>query len=49
MDGVLGRLIKVNRPDVYYGQCTEICGANHYFMPIVVKWVSIKEFNEWMP
>lgn len=52
MDAVPGRLnqllVKVNRPGIYYGQCSEICGANHSFMPIVVEGVSIKEYNEWM-
>ena len=41
-------LVKVNWPRVYYEQCLEICGANHSFMPIVVKVVSIKEYNGWM-
>ena len=52
MDGVPGRLnqllVKVNWPGVYYGQCSEICGANYSFMPIVVEGISIKEYNEWM-
>ena len=52
MDAVPGRLnqllVKVNRLGVYYGQCLEICGANHSFMPIVVKGVPIKEYNGWM-
>nr|QLY89557.1 cytochrome c oxidase subunit II [Physa fontinalis] len=41
MDAVPGRLnsmsMFLNYPGVYYGQCSEICGANHSFMPIVVK------------
>ena len=52
MDAVPGRLnqlsVKVNWLGVYYGQCSEICGANLSFMPIVVEGVSIKEYNEWM-
>nr|ABL09078.1 cytochrome c oxidase subunit II [Onchidella borealis] len=48
MDAVPGRLNTVNtlmnRPGVYYGQCSEICGANHSFMPIVVEAVSVKDF-----
>lgn len=41
IDAVPGRLnsinIFINFPGVYYGQCSEICGANHSFMPIVVE------------
>lgn len=33
-----------NRPGVFVGQCSEICGANHRFMPIVVEFVGINEF-----
>ena len=43
MDAVPGRLNQVyfmiNRLGVFYGQCSEICGANHSFMPIVVELV----------
>nr|YP_009363191.1 cytochrome c oxidase subunit II [Paragabara curvicornuta]AMX21656.1 cytochrome c oxidase subunit II [Paragabara curvicornuta] len=34
----------INRPGIFYGQCSEICGANHSFMPIVVESISIKNF-----
>nr|YP_009349234.1 cytochrome c oxidase subunit II [Sakuraeolis japonica]APZ75719.1 cytochrome c oxidase subunit II [Sakuraeolis japonica] len=48
MDAVPGRLntfsMFVEKPGVYYGQCSEICGANHSFMPIVVEAVNVKEF-----
>nr|ABL09065.1 cytochrome c oxidase subunit II [Odontoglaja guamensis] len=41
MDAVPGRLnsmgMFVEKPGVFYGQCSEICGANHSFMPIVVE------------
>nr|QNV11796.1 cytochrome c oxidase subunit II [Planorbis planorbis] len=41
MDSVPGRLNSMNLylslPGVYYGQCSEICGANHSFMPIVIE------------
>nr|QLY89833.1 cytochrome c oxidase subunit II [Bathyomphalus contortus] len=41
MDSVPGRLNSMNMfltlPGVYYGQCSEICGANHSFMPIVIE------------
>nr|YP_010736873.1 cytochrome c oxidase subunit II [Pedionis papillata]WEP24747.1 cytochrome c oxidase subunit II [Pedionis papillata] len=36
------------RPGVYYGQCSEICGANHSFMPITLESVSLKSFINWM-
>jgi len=32
----------------YYGQCSELCGVNHYFMPIEVKVVSKDEFKKWV-
>lgn len=41
IDAIPGRLNQtctlINRPGVYFGQCSEICGANHRFMPIVVE------------
>nr|UDN39051.1 cytochrome c oxidase subunit II [Hyphessobrycon sweglesi] len=36
------------RPGVYYGQCSEICGANHSFMPIVVEAVPLNYFEDWL-
>jgi cytochrome c oxidase subunit 2 len=51
MDTVPGRTneswIKVTKPGVYYGQCSELCGVNHGFMPIAVKVVSKEEFKKW--
>nr|YP_009685507.1 cytochrome c oxidase subunit II [Pachypanchax playfairii]QDS02599.1 cytochrome c oxidase subunit II [Pachypanchax playfairii]UPT34499.1 cytochrome c oxidase subunit II [Pachypanchax playfairii] len=51
MDAVPGRLNQtafiVSRPGVFYGQCSEICGANHSFMPIVVEAVPLKHFENW--
>nr|UDN39077.1 cytochrome c oxidase subunit II [Hyphessobrycon flammeus] len=35
------------RPGVFYGQCSEICGANHSFMPIVVEAVPLTHFENW--
>ena len=47
-DAIPGRLNQVsfliNRPGLFYGQCSEICGANHRFMPIVVESVSVDAF-----
>jgi len=48
IDAVPGRLnsmsMFIEKPGVYYGQCSEICGANHSFIPIVVEAVSLKDF-----
>nr|YP_009236771.1 cytochrome c oxidase subunit II [Telchinia perenna]AMJ17242.1 cytochrome c oxidase subunit II [Telchinia perenna] len=38
----------INKPGIFYGQCSEICGANHSFMPIVVESVPIKNFINWI-
>nr|YP_010564359.1 cytochrome c oxidase subunit II [Laelia coenosa]UYX62382.1 cytochrome c oxidase subunit II [Laelia coenosa] len=38
----------INRPGIFYGQCSEICGTNHSFMPIVVESISIKNFINWI-
>lgn len=50
-DAVPGRLNQVNfnviRSGVFYGQCSEICGANHRFMPIVVEGLSSVLFLSW--
>nr|YP_001054792.1 cytochrome c oxidase subunit II [Cymatogaster aggregata]UXB58708.1 cytochrome c oxidase subunit II [Cymatogaster aggregata]BAF46821.1 cytochrome oxidase subunit 2 [Cymatogaster aggregata] len=51
MDAIPGRLnqtsFMVSRPGVYFGQCSEICGANHSFMPIVVEAVPLEHFEVW--
>nr|WAB70102.1 cytochrome c oxidase subunit II [Osteocephalus leprieurii] len=50
-DAIPGRLNQasflVSRPGIYYGQCSEICGANHSFMPIVVESLPFIEFMYW--
>ena len=38
----------INREGVFYGQCSEICGVNHAFMPIVVEAVQLDEYLEWV-
>lgn len=38
----------INRPGIFYGQCSEICGANHSFIPIVIERISIKNFINWI-
>nr|YP_009338598.1 cytochrome c oxidase subunit II [Chloronia mirifica]ANT70535.1 cytochrome c oxidase subunit II [Chloronia mirifica] len=52
IDGTPGRLNQtsffINRPGLFYGQCSEICGANHSFMPIVIESVSPKTFINWI-
>jgi len=52
IDGTPGRLnqgrLNINRPGIIYGQCSEICGANHRFIPIVVERVSINQFINWL-
>lgn len=52
MDAVPGRTnevsFTVDRPGVYYGQCSELCGARHGFMPIAVEAVSAAQFAQWV-
>nr|APT41584.1 cytochrome c oxidase subunit II [Psathyromyia aragaoi] len=52
VDASPGRLNQTNfyiyRPGLYYGQCSEICGANHSFMPIVIESTSTKNFIQWV-
>ncbi|ROP91105.1 cytochrome c oxidase subunit 2 [Stella humosa] len=40
--------IKLEREGVYYGQCNQICGVNHGFMPIAVEGVSKEAFQRWV-
>lgn len=40
--------IKTDKPGVYRGQCTELCGTNHGFMPIVVEVKSEKDYMAWL-
>lgn len=51
LDAMPGRLNQTGlssyRPGLAYGQCSEICGANHSYMPIVVEFVDIKDFIVW--
>nr|ATU87736.1 cytochrome oxidase subunit II [Lonchura spectabilis]ATU87814.1 cytochrome oxidase subunit II [Lonchura spectabilis]ATU87827.1 cytochrome oxidase subunit II [Lonchura spectabilis] len=50
-DAIPGRLnqtsLFASRPGVFYGQCSEICGANHSFMPIVVESTPLANFENW--
>jgi cytochrome c oxidase subunit 2 len=38
----------INRPGLFFGQCSEICGANHRFMPIVIERTPSKFFINWI-
>nr|QPB70967.1 cytochrome c oxidase subunit II [Hoploclonia sp. SB0296] len=52
IDGTPGRLnqtsLMLNRNGLMFGQCSEICGTNHSFMPIVIESVPINSFIKWM-
>jgi len=52
VDAVPGRLNQLgftcNRPGVFYGQCSEICGSNHSFMPIAIEVVDHLTFINWI-
>ena len=59
-DAVPGRLnqlsFSASHPGIFYGQCSEICGANHSFIPIVIEAISwpyfcswVEKFSEWEP
>lgn len=41
-------LIYLQRTGIFYGQCSEICGVNHGFMPIAVKSVTLNNYLEWI-
>ena len=52
MDAIPGRLnetyFNVNEPGIYYGQCSELCGPGHGFMPISIRAVSQEDFASWV-
>nr|YP_009971736.1 cytochrome c oxidase subunit II [Platisus moerosus]QNG56446.1 cytochrome c oxidase subunit II [Platisus moerosus] len=52
IDATPGRLNQIsfssNRSGMFYGQCSEICGTNHSFMPIVMESISPKYFIKWV-
>lgn len=51
-DAVPGRVnqawTRIDKKGVYYGQCSELCGVNHGFMPIAIEVVSKGEFEQWV-
>ncbi len=52
IDAVPGRLnetwFKATRPGLYFGQCSELCGKDHAFMPLAIRVVSQQEFATWV-
>lgn len=52
VDATPGRLnqtnIFINRPGIFFGQCSEICGANHRFIPIVIERIKSNDFIKWI-
>ncbi|MCP4314676.1 MAG: cytochrome c oxidase subunit II [Hyphomicrobiales bacterium] len=52
MDAVPGRLnetwFKADKEGLYYGQCSELCGKDHAYMPIAVRVVSIEQYGAWL-
>lgn len=52
MDAVPGRLnetwFKADREGMYYGQCSELCGKDHAFMPLAVRVVSQEQYDTWL-
>lgn len=52
LDGVPGRInekvLFIERPGVYYGQCSELCGARHGYMPIAVEALPRPQYNAWV-
>uniref|UniRef100_A0A6M5CX76 Cytochrome c oxidase subunit 2 n=1 Tax=Tinocallis takachihoensis TaxID=198318 RepID=A0A6M5CX76_9HEMI len=52
MDAIPGRMNQINlfmnRPGMYFGQCSEICGINHSFMPIQIESINLNKFIYWI-
>jgi len=52
LDAVPGRLnerqLFIKEPGIYYGQCSELCGARHGYMPIAVEAVPLEKFQQWV-
>nr|YP_010990567.1 cytochrome c oxidase subunit II [Kodaianella bicinctifrons]WOW98881.1 cytochrome c oxidase subunit II [Kodaianella bicinctifrons] len=52
MDAVPGRLnqisFSIKKPGIFMGQCSEICGTNHSFMPITMESMNLKNFIKWI-
>jgi cytochrome c oxidase subunit 2 len=52
LDAVPGQVnetwVRINQEGTYYGQCSELCGTGHSYMPITIKAVSKAEFEDWI-
>lgn len=52
LDAVPGRLnekvLQIDEPGIYYGQCSELCGVRHGYMPIAVEAVPQEKFEQWL-
>ncbi|MEP2737233.1 MAG: cytochrome c oxidase subunit II [Erythrobacter sp.] len=52
LDAVPGRinerLLTINEPGIYYGQCSELCGVKHGYMPIAVEVLPMDKFEDWI-
>nr|AAD40267.1 cytochrome oxidase II [Protrama flavescens] len=52
IDAIPGRMNQINlfmnRPGLYFGQCSEICGINHSFMPIQIESINLNNFISWI-
>ncbi|MDJ0943745.1 MAG: cytochrome c oxidase subunit II [Kiloniellales bacterium] len=52
MDGVPGRInetwVRITKEGTYYGQCSELCGTGHAYMPIMIEAVSKDDFGKWV-
>jgi len=52
IDAIPGRIqsfiLKSIKCGIFYGQCSELCGVNHAFMPIVVEFVELESFFDWI-
>nr|YP_010849269.1 cytochrome c oxidase subunit II [Krisna expansiva]WGG89409.1 cytochrome c oxidase subunit 2 [Krisna expansiva] len=52
IDAVPGRInqstMMITRPGLYFGQCSEICGSNHSFMPIMMESINMNSFLNWL-
>lgn len=50
-DATPGRInetwVRITQPGTYYGMCSELCGVNHYFMPIQIEALSKEDFSAW--
>lgn len=52
VDAIPGRLnetwVRIEKPGIYYGQCSELCGKDHAYMPIEIHAVTKEEFENWL-